>query len=203
MGDRVHVCKEFEMFETTTVKAAGAERSRGIKRVALGLVMAVAGTLAVSAWAQAQGGPHGGGPRGGGFGGPGMFMGPPEHVARSVDRLLDGLNATDAQRTQIKQIVQAAAADLKAQHDASRGMHEQGLALFTAPVVDARAVETLRQQTLAQHDQASKRMTQALLDISAVLTPEQRVKIGERIKQRGERMHEHMQRRGAASAPVK
>lgn len=193
------------MFEATTVKASGTERARGIKRVAVGLVMAVVGTVAVSAWAQSQGGPgaHGPGPRGGGFGGPGLFMGPPEHVARGVDRMLDGLNATDAQRAQIKQIVQAAAADLKTQHDASRGMREQGLALFTAPVVDARAVETLRQQSLAQHDQASKRVTQALLDISAVLTPDQRVKIGERMKQREARMREHMKRRGAASAPVK
>jgi Spy/CpxP family protein refolding chaperone len=184
------------MVETMTVKASGSERTRGIRRVALGLLMAVAGTVAVSAWAQAHG------PRGGGdFGGPGMFMGPPEHAGRAVDHLLDGLNATDAQRTQVKQIVQAAATDLKAQHDAARGLHEQGLALFTAPVVDARAVETLRQQTLAQHDQASKRVTQALLDISAVLTPEQRVKLGERIKQRAERMREHMQHRGGPKPP--
>jgi protein CpxP len=187
------------MVQATTVKTSGANGSRGIKRVAMGLVMAVVGTVAVSAWA-AQG--HGG-PRGGGdFAGAGMFMGHPERIGRGVDRMLDGLNATDAQRAQIKQIAQAAAADLKAQRQASRGQREQGLALFTAPVVDARAVETLRQQRLAQHDQASKRMTQALLDISTVLTPEQRVKMGERIKQRGERMQKHMERRGA-SAPGK
>lgn len=186
------------MVEATTVKAADTERARGIKRVALGLLMAVAGTVAVSAWAQSHGGPHGGG-----FGGPGMFMGRPEHVSRMVDHMLDGVNATDAQRAQVKQIVQAAATDLKAQHEAARGLHEQGLQLFTAPVVDARAVEALRQQTLAQHDQASKRVTQALLDISAVLTPEQRVKLGERIRQRAEHMREHMQHHGGASAPTK
>jgi protein CpxP len=197
MGDRVHACKECEMVEATTVKASGTDSSRGIKRVALGLVMAVVGTVAVSAWAQ-QG--HGG-PRGGGdFVGAGMFSGHPDRIGRGVDHMLDGLNATDAQRSQIKQIAQAAAADLKAQRQAARGLHEQGLQLFTAPVVDARAVEVLRQQRLAQHDQASKRVTQALLDISAVLSPEQRVKLGERIKQRGERMREHMERRGA-SAP--
>jgi periplasmic protein CpxP/Spy len=185
------------MVEATTVKASGTDGARGIKRMALGLLMAVAGTLAVSAWAQ----PGHGGHRGGdGFAGPGMFMGGPERIGRAVDHMLDGLNATDAQRNQVKQIAQAAATDLKAQHQAARGLHEQGLALFTAPVVDARAVETLRQQRLAQHDQASKRVTQALLDISAVLTPEQRVKLGERIKQRAEHRHE---RRGAASAPAR
>ncbi|HEY9064008.1 MAG TPA: hypothetical protein VIO33_03435, partial [Burkholderiaceae bacterium] len=47
-----------------------------------------------------------------------MFGGSPEQIARHVDHMLDGLNATDAQRTQIKQIAQAAAADLKAQREA-------------------------------------------------------------------------------------
>ncbi len=186
------------MVQATTVKFSPVERARGIRRVALGLLVAVAGTLAVSAWA------HGQGPRGGGdMGGHGMFMGRGDHMGRGLERMLDGVNATDAQRAQIKQIAQAAAADMEAQREASRDLREQGLALFTAPVVDARAVEALRLQRLAQHDQASKRMTQAMLDISAVLTPEQRVQLGERMKQRTQHMQEHMQRRGAASAPAK
>ena len=187
------------MVQATTVKFSATEHARGIRRMALGLMVAVAGTLAVSAWA------HDRGPRGGGgdMGGHGMFMAHGGHMGRGLDRMLDSVNATDAQRAQIKQIAQAAATDLKAQRDASRGQREQGLALFTAPVVDARAVEALRQQRLAQHDQSSKRMTQAMLDISAVLTPEQRVKLGEQMKQRAQKRQEHMQRRGAASAPGK
>ena len=187
------------MVQATTSKFSATEHARGIRRMALGLMVAVAGTLAVSAWA------HDRGPRGGGdMGGHGMFMGHGGHMGRGLDRMLDSINATDAQRAQIKQIAQAAATDLKAQRDVSRGQREQGLALFTAPVVDARAVEALRQQRLAQHDQSSKRMTQAMLDISAVLTPEQRVKLGEQMKQRAQKRQEHMQqRRGAASAPTK
>lgn len=198
------------MFETKTVQAAG-EPPRGVKRVLVASLLAVAGTVAVSAWAQAPEGPGGRAPMHGmhrpppgGFMGPGLFMGPPEHVNRAVDRLLEGVNATDAQRSQIQQIAQAAAADLKAQHEAARGQHEQGLALFTAPVVDARAIEALRQQRLAQHDQASKRATQALVDVANVLTPEQRTKIAERMKQREQRMKERMQRRaGGASATAR
>jgi periplasmic protein CpxP/Spy len=187
------------MVEARTVKASGTAAARGVRRVALGLLVAVAGTLSVSAWA----GGHGHGSRGGDFGGHGMFMGGAEHMGRGLDRMLEGLNATDAQRAQIKQIAEAAATDLKAQHEAARGLREQGLQLFTAPVVDARAVEALRVRKMALHDQSSKRMTQAMLDVSAVLTPEQRVKLGERMKQRAQRMQEHMQRRGAASAPAK
>lgn len=198
------------MLDALKVSSAAPPPARGTKRMAVSLLLAVAGTLAVSAWAQPEGGPGLGRPgmhagHGGGFGGPGLFMGRPEHIARGVDRLLEGLNATEAQRTQILQIAQAAATDLRAQHEAARGLHERGLQLFTAPVVDARAVEALRQQRLAQHDQVSKRMTQALLDVSAVLSPEQRAKLGARIQQREQRMKDHMkermqERRGAASA---
>jgi protein CpxP len=120
--------------------------------------------------------------------------GPPEHVARIVDHLLDGLGATDAQRAEIKQIAVGAAADLKAQHDGERALRDRGMQLFTVPNVDAGAAEALRQQMLAQHDQASKRMLQAMLDIAKVLTPEQRAKIGERIKLRQTVMQERMQR---------
>ena len=103
-----------------------------------------------------------------------MIGGSPEHMGRMIDHMLDGLNASDAQRGQIKQIAQAAATDLKAQRDAGRGLRERGMQLLTTPNVDANAAEALRQQMLAQHDQASKRMMQAMLDISRVLTPEQR-----------------------------
>ena len=78
-----------------------------------------------------------------------------------------------------------------------RALREQSMQLFTQPNVDANAAETLRQQMLQQHDQASKRMLQAMLDASRVLTPEQRARDRrERMKQR----REMSQRRIAASA---
>ena len=165
---------------------------RGFKWLMAGFLLAVSATVAMSAWAQ-----HGpGGGHHGGFGGPGMFMGSPERMGRGIDHMLDGLNATDAQRSQIKQIVQQAATDLKAQHEAGRALHEQAAQIFTAPTVDANAAEALRQQMIQQHDAASRRTLQAMLDVSRVLTPEQRAKLGERMKARHEAMKEHMQRGG-------
>jgi Spy/CpxP family protein refolding chaperone len=148
------------------------------------MVLAVAATLALSAWAQPGGGHHGMG----GYGG-GMMMG-----GRGVDHMLDGLNATDAQRAQIKQIYKAAADDLKAQREAGRALHERSMQIFATPNVDAAAAESVRQQMLQQHDQASKRMLQAKLEASKVLTPEQRAKLAERLKQRGDMMRDRMQR---------
>lgn len=153
-------------------------------------VLAVAAVVAsFSAHAQDRPGP--GGPGGGGMM---MFGGPPEHVGRAVDHMLDGLNATESQRTQVKQIAMAAAADLKAQRDTGRGLREKGMQIFAAPTVDASAAESVRLQMSALQDQGSKRMLQAMLDVSRVLTPEQRAKLGERMKERQAIMQDRMQR---------
>lgn len=149
-------------------------------------IVALAGAP-FSAHAQGHHGPGRGGPEAGGMM---MFGGSP----RQLDGMLDGLDATEWQRAQIKQIAAAAAVDLKAQRDADRGLRERGMQLFTAPNVDAAAAESVRQQLSAQHDQASKRTLQAMLDAANVLTPEQRAKLGERMKAQRAAMSDRMQR---------
>jgi Spy/CpxP family protein refolding chaperone len=127
-----------------------------------------------------------------GKGGPGMglpFAGP------GFDRLLDDVQATDAQRKQIREITDKARADLHVLHEKARGLHESAMALWTAPKIDAAEAEKQRQQMLAQHDQVSKRIMQAMLDVGQVLTPEQRAKAAALIKQRHERMKDHMEER--------
>src|SRR5690606_3566782 len=125
-------------------------------------------------------------------GGGGMFLGGPERI----DRLLDGLNATEAQRTQIKQIARPAAQDLRAQREEGPALREQAAAGFTGPPVDAAKAEALPPQMPARQGAASRRITQAMLDASAVLTPEQRVKLGERMAERKQRMEERRKRMG-------
>lgn len=120
---------------------------------------------------------------------PGMglpFAGP------GFERLLDEVQATDAQRKQIRGITDKARTDLRALHDKSREQHHNAMAIWTSPKLDAGEAEKQRQQMLAQHDQVSKRMTQAMLDVGQVLTPEQRAKAAALIKQRHERMQERM-----------
>jgi len=168
---------------------AGRTGRRGLAAVLLSAALAVSAAVVLATPAWAQPGPHHGGGEGGGmFGGPGMMS------PHAVDHMLDGLNATDAQRAKIKQIVQAAATDLKAQREQTRALHEKAMQIFTAPTVDAAAAESVRQQLLQQHDTASRRMLQAMLDTSNVLTPEQRAKLAERAKERAARMQERMQR---------
>lgn len=164
------------------------QNSRHVMRLMAASVffIALAGA-AFSAHSQGHHGPGRGGPDAEGMT---MFGGSP----RQLDRMLDGLNATDPQRAQIRQIAMAAAADLKTQRDAGHGLREKGMQLFTAPTVDAAAAEALRQQMSAQREQAGKRMLQAMIDVANVLTPEQRAKFGERMKERRAMMHDRMQR---------
>ncbi len=162
--------------------------------------LALAGAVAGTAQA-APGGPgmHGTmmmaqGPMGGPGGHGGMFGG-------MVTRWLDRVNATPEQRTQIEQIMQANAGEMRAQREAGRALREQAMALFAQPTVDANAVEALRQKQLAMHDAASKRMSTAMLEISRVLTPEQRKQMAEYMSQRREMMQRHQRERRGIEAP--
>ena len=199
----------------TMVATQGSAFGRRGQWMMIGMLMALLAAIGVSAWAQPApppspgmdghpgmqhpmmpGGMHGGGHGGRHHGmGPGMmFRGSPERIGRGVDFMLDGLHPSDAQRSQIKQIAVQAAADLKAQAAAGKGLRRRGMEIFTAATVDAAAAEQLRQQMLQQHDQMSRRVTQAMLDIARVLTPEQRATIGQRLRDRQARMEDRMQR---------
>ena len=111
-------------------------------------------------------------------------------AGRGFERVLDEVKATDAQRQQIKQITDQARTDLQALHQQGREAHQQGMAIWTSPKLDAADAEKHRQQMLAHHDQVSKRMMQAMLDVGKVLSPEQRAQAAQILKQRHDRMGE-------------
>jgi periplasmic protein CpxP/Spy len=171
-----------------------------LSRLVLPFTLAL-GLVAVSPLSFAQPtGPDEGDRAGRGFmhedGGPGFGKGP-EHMARHTERLLDSVKATPEQRSQVKALLQAAMSDMKDQREAGKALRQRDAELFSAPNVDARAVETLRQQKLAQMDQASKRMMQLRLDVARVLTPEQRKQLAERRSAREQMMERHMRERRA------
>jgi Spy/CpxP family protein refolding chaperone len=125
----------------------------------------------------------------------GMVMAHP----RQMDRLLDGIQATPEQRVQLKQIALDARTDLRAQREAGQALREQGRALFAQPTVDEAAAEALRQQWLARHDRASQRMMQALLEMSRVLTPDQRQAMTALMAERRDRMERQRAERASAA----
>lgn len=184
---------------TFSTARASATRRAGWRAGAASLALALAGLATGLAQAQPAPPPPGAsapgmaGPMGGPMGGPmheghghrhgGPGMGPGRHM----ERLLERVNATPEQRTQIRGIFEAAAADMRAQGDTRRQLHEQGLTLLSQPTIDAAAVERLRQQMVAQHDQASQRWSRAMVEAAGVLTPAQRTQLAELMRQRGQR----------------
>jgi Spy/CpxP family protein refolding chaperone len=116
-------------------------------------------------------------------------------------RMLDAVKATPEQRAQIQKIMEGARTDLQAQREAGKTLRGQLMQTMAQPNIDANAVEQVRQKMLAQHDQASKRRLQAMVDAAKVLTPEQRKQLAERMSQRGDMMERHHRERRALEAP--
>ena len=82
-------------FLSAPLRGAGAL----LRWMVVSVLVVAAAAVAVSAEAQERS--HG---MRGGEGGPGMTMfgGPPAHMARRIDHMLDGLNASDAQRLGVR-----------------------------------------------------------------------------------------------------
>lgn len=180
------------MGQSKNTRAVARSATRGMRLMLVSLAVVGAAVVSMSAWSQDHRGPGMAGGHHAMHAGMGGGM---------SERMLDGLNATDAQRAQIKQIMQAAAEELKGQREAARALRQRSMQIFAAPTVDAAAAESVRQQMVAQHDASSRRMLQAMLDASRVLTPEQRAKLAERMQQRSARMQERMQRHHGEAAP--
>ena len=178
-------------------------------RLPMGLAaLALAVSAAVApVWAQPAGGGPGAGPGMGQHGmgrhgGPGGGEGMPGMGMMLSPRMLDAVKATPEQRAQLKQIMDAARRDLATQRDARKALRDEAQRVFTQTTVDANAAEALRQKMQAQHDQASKRHMQAMVEASRVLTPDQRKQMADLAKRRGEMMERHRRERETL-APAK
>jgi periplasmic protein CpxP/Spy len=125
--------------------------------------------------------------------------GPPmhsaEHMAQTMDhrisRMIKAVDGTPEQKDRLIKLSQAAMADMKPLREQQMAARKKGLELLAAPSVDRNALEQLRAQQTTLHDAMSKRMTQHLADAAEVLTPAQRTKLAERMKQRGEHAGMH------------
>ena len=111
-----------------------------------------------------------------------------EEMARRLDwrigRLIKDVGGTPEQKDKLVAIASAAMVDMRPLRDQARQARMRGLDLLAAPVVDRRALEQVRATQMQAADARSRRMVQAMADAADVLTPEQRVKVAERMKRR-------------------
>ncbi|HXV30494.1 MAG TPA: Spy/CpxP family protein refolding chaperone [Sinorhizobium sp.] len=108
----------------------------------------------------------------------GGFM---EHRIGSV---LDELDATTEQEDKLWDIIDKARAEIRPTFRDFRETREEVIELLGAPTIDRAAAEKLRSERIAAIEEASRKMTTALLDAAEVLTPEQRAKLVEHLKER-------------------
>ena len=113
------------------------------------------------------------------------------------ERMLDAAGASAEQKAKLRDLLKSAQDDRRKQHEGDLELHQKMMTLMAAPQVDAAAAESLRQQLQARRDVASKRQLQVMLDVSAVLTPEQRQKLADRMKSRQDMMQRHHRERQA------
>ena len=106
-------------------------------------------------------------------------------VEWKVEDMLDEVDATDDQRTQVRAIATAAIADMGEFREFKREGREALVEALTQETVDREALETLRQSKLETADRASQRLLTALADAADVLTPAQRAELAEEWESRG------------------
>ncbi len=113
--------------------------------------------------------------------------------ARRLERLLDKVNATPAQRTQIEGIWKNLRPQLAANHQQHMTVRQQMMAAFTAPTVNPAQIEQLRQQSMSLENQRSQLFTQGLVQTAQVLSQAQRQQAQAAIQEAHDHFHHHGQ----------
>jgi Spy/CpxP family protein refolding chaperone len=153
--------------------------SRKMSLVALAIVL-VAGV----AIAQRPGGPHGGGDF---FGGPmlGFFA--------------DYLDLSDAQQTQIKQIIAKEKPALEPLFLQEKQSREQMMQLIQSGTFDEAKATAIASQDAQIHAQLEVQHARIASEAYQVLTADQKTKLAQFIAKREQRFEQHMQEQGAHS----
>jgi protein CpxP len=166
---------------------------RGWKPLVIAGLVAVAGVGGIAA-ARAVDGP--------GFGPSGWMHGPmgmrpfggarpmdpaaiQDRVDKGVRHLSIEIDATPEQTDKLRAIARDLVKDLLPLRDARADVASRARSLLTAEKVDKAEVEKFRAEQVARMDGASKRIAQAIDDVSDVLTVEQRRKIADRLPPAG------------------
>ncbi|HWK68738.1 MAG TPA: Spy/CpxP family protein refolding chaperone [Rhizobiaceae bacterium] len=103
---------------------------------------------------------------------------------RRLGYILDAIKATPEQSEKLRAIVARTRDDMRSTREGFIDARDQFAEILGAPTIDRAAAEKLRAERIQAVDDASKKLTAALLDAAEVLTPEQRAEILQHFKER-------------------
>jgi len=103
-------------------------------------------------------------------------------LSHRVDDMLDDVKATDAQRQQIRAIADKLLADGQALHTGHAQVHSQLLALWQSDQPDAAQVHAIVDGRAATMKAFADEVADAVLQVHAILTPEQRATVAQKIQ---------------------
>lgn len=106
-----------------------------------------------------------------------------KRVTKMVKHLSIEIDANEDQEKMIVEITVATAKDLQPLRAEFRAAGEELASLLTAVTVDRQAIENLRAERLVATDEVSKKVVNAIAQISEVLTPKQREGLSTRLDQ--------------------
>jgi Spy/CpxP family protein refolding chaperone len=112
-------------------------------------------------------------------------------MAHRMERMLDKVNATASQRSQIEAIWNGLRPQLKTLHQQHGAVRKQMVGALTAATINPAAVEQLRQQSMTLIEKTSSLLTQGFMQTAQALTPDQRKQVQAILAQEHGRFHHH------------
>ena len=109
-----------------------------------------------------------------------------EHLAKRVDKALNGTDATVDQKKQVADILGQTFKDMRGMHDQRVQNRKAMQEALQASTIDPTKIESIRAEQMKISDTSSKRFTQALTDAGKVLTAQQRQAFFKKWTERGE-----------------
>lgn len=107
------------------------------------------------------------------------------YIEYRLDRMLTDAGADADQKSKFKSIVTTTIDEVRPDREARMAMRDEIIKLIEAPTIDRNAIEALRAKQMAQFEERSKAIAKAVADAAELLTPDQRKKLVEEIKEFG------------------
>jgi Spy/CpxP family protein refolding chaperone len=108
---------------------------------------------------------------------------------KRIEHMLSEVDASKEQQAKATEIVKKSVLNGVPLADQMRDNHQKILTLLNAKEIDKPAIEQLRGEQVKTMDEISKQMTQTILAIAELLTPEQRAKLAENMSKHGGWIH--------------